>query len=277
MPDLSIFSVHVIAIQGGTRKIKRIKKDVFLIPIRTRGGGNKYWQSWFSISYCIYIHYRSVCVHICTRTMSFIIGTEKKPWRWARWGDRDSLKDSHIISQSLSGRPRIFIFILGKLSLSSVYFYTAAIGWKRKRAQLYFDDLLVFSELEGVGCCCSSGGVYTIDRERKIPTTLIHQELADGDVLPPAASSWNKPKKKRPFFFSFFTTVYIQHKMDATADALCPKERYTNRRLSLCQKGKITRQKRKQFFLYICSSSKSSCGFLVYKLLFDITREKNIF
>lgn len=82
--------------------------------------------------------------------MSFIIGTEKEPWRWARWGDRDSLKGSHIISQSLSGRPRIFIFILGKLSLSSVYFYTAAIGWKKGREPNYISMIcLFFSGLEG--------------------------------------------------------------------------------------------------------------------------------
>jgi hypothetical protein len=71
-------------------------------------------------------------------------------------------------------------------------------------------------------------------------------------------------KKKRPFFFSFFTTVYIQHKMDATADALCPKETHTNRRLSLCQKGKITRQKRKQFFFYIFAVAQNPLAAFLY-------------
>jgi hypothetical protein len=66
MPDLSIFSVHVIAIQGGTRKIKRIKKDVFLIPIRTRGGGINI-DSLDSQYPIVYIYTIAPCVYIYVR------------------------------------------------------------------------------------------------------------------------------------------------------------------------------------------------------------------
>jgi hypothetical protein len=88
----------------------------------------------------------------------------------------------------VAGHVFSFLFLANFLSPLCIFIPRQSV--EKGREPNYISMIcLFFSGLEGVGCCCSSGGVYTIDRERKIPTTLIHQELADGDVLPPAASS----------------------------------------------------------------------------------------
>jgi hypothetical protein len=88
-----------------------------------------------------------------------------------------------------------------------------------------------------------------------------------------------KQAKKKTTFFLFFLYHCVHTTQDGCHCRCALSERKTHKQEALLvPKGKNhAPEVQTVFFLYICSSSKSSCGFLVYKLLFDITRGKNIF
>lgn len=192
MPDLSIFSVQVIAIQGGggtLKNKKRIKQYVF------SGFSYSYKDEEINIDSLdsqypiVYIYTIAPCVYMCEDD-EFHNRNRKRALEMGSVGGQRLFEGlSHNITIIKWQATYFHFYSWQTFSLLCVFLYRGN-RLKKGREPNYISMIcLFFSGLEGVGCCCSSGGVYTIDRERKIPTTLIHQELADGDVLPPAASS----------------------------------------------------------------------------------------